>query len=96
MRRVLTWAVVTLGIATLVRRLKRRRRGTSPAPSPTVAAPAADPADELRRTLAATRSQEPPTPDEELPDGSVAERRATGHDDGRAALEEMRSRRASD
>ncbi len=96
MRRLLTWAVVTLGIATLVRRLKRRRRASSPAPSPTAAAPTADPADELRRKLAATRSQEPSASVEELPDGTVAERRAEVHDDGRAALEEMRSRRAGD
>ena len=88
--------VVTLGIATLVRRLKRRRKASSPTPPPTAAVPTADPADELRRTLAATRSQEPSVPVEDLPDGMVAERRAEVHDDGRAALEEMRSRRAGD
>jgi hypothetical protein len=96
MRRLLTWMVVTLGIATLVRRLKRRHKASSPAPSATVTAPTADPADELRQKLAATRSQEPSAPVEDLPDGTVAERRAEVHDDGRAALEEMRSRRASD
>ena len=96
MRRFLTWAVVTLGIATLMRRLKRRRKASSPAPSPTAAAPTGDPADELRRKLAETRSQETSMPVEELPDGSVAERRAEVHDDGQAALEEMRSRRAGD
>ncbi len=96
MRRLLTWTVVTLGIATLARRLKRRRKTSSPAPAPTVAAPTADPADELRRTLAATRSQETSLPVEEVPDGTVADRRAEVHDDGRAALEEMRSRRAGD
>jgi hypothetical protein len=96
MRKLLTWTAVTLGIAALARRLKRRRTAAVPA-APTTAPPSsADPADELRRTLAAARSPEQTAADEQLPDGTVAERRADVHGDGKAALEEMRSRRAGD
>jgi hypothetical protein len=88
--------VVTFGIATLVRYLRRHRKATAAAVPATAPAPSADPAEELRRTLAATRSQDATVTDEQLPDGTVAERRAGVHDDGRAVLEEMRSRRAGD
>jgi len=87
MRKRLTWLLVTLGIAALVRRLKRRGGHTEPAP---VAAPTDDPADELRRRLAESRSTEgenAPTP----PEATVEERRADVHDHGRAALDDMRS-----
>ena len=96
MRRLLTWTVVTLGIATLVRRLKRRRKTRAPDVPASIPVPSSDPADELRRKLADTRAEESSTTAEDLPDGTVAERRAEVHDDGRAALEEMRSRRAGD
>lgn len=88
MRKRLTWLLVTLGIAALVRRLKRRGRHAEPAP---VAAPTDDPADELRRRLAESRStdegENAPTP----PETTVEERRAKVHDHGRAALDDMRS-----
>jgi hypothetical protein len=86
MRKLATWVVVTLGIAALLHRLKRRRAAAEPAP-PIV--PAADPADELRRKLAESRTEGEP---EAVPEASVSERRAEVHDEARAALDEMRSR----
>jgi hypothetical protein len=91
MRKLLTWIVVTLGIAALVRRLKRR--GAEPEPS-YVEPPAADPADELRQKLAESRSadepQEAPSAGEAPAEETVEERRAEVHDQGRATLDEMR------
>ena len=86
MRKLATWVVVTLGIAALLHRLKRRRAAAEPAP-PIV--PAADPADELRRKLAESRTEGEP---EAVPEASVSERRTEVHDEARAALDEMRSR----
>jgi len=87
MRRLITWVVVTLGIAAIARRL--RRRGTQDEIAPAADAED-DPADELRRKLAETRSEdeiaEPPV----SPEATVDERRAGVHDEGRAALGEMR------
>lgn len=91
MRRLLTWFLVTVGIAAILRRLKRRRAASAelePAPP----APEDDPADELRRKLAETR----PTVEEAAPaepplsEASVEDRRAEVHDQGRSALDEMR------
>ena len=87
MRRLLTWLVVTIGIAALVRRLRRRRDPQLIEPAPT--APGDDPADELRRKLAESRAEEPaeaPEPPEE----TVEDRRADVHEQGRAALDDMR------
>jgi len=84
MRKLLTWVVVTLGVATLLRRLKRRRRA-----EPTPPTGAADPAAELRRKLAESRTETEPA--EPAPESPVAERRTAVHDEGRAALEEMRA-----
>lgn len=114
MRKLLTWVVVTLGIAALVRKLRQRRGhpgpvpGISPPPAPPSAEPAdqpegeapagadaggADPAQELRQKLAASRAEEPSPPasepgSAEAPD-SVESRRAEVHEQGRAALEDM-------
>lgn len=89
MRRLLTWLLVTLGVAALVRRL--RRRAAQPAPVPPTPGPH-DPADELRRKLAETRVAEEPSnaTADDVPAG-VDERRADVHAEGRAALDEMRS-----
>jgi hypothetical protein len=97
MRRLVTWGLVTLGIAALARRWRHRRGGLGaeqqpPAPAATVE----DPAGELRRKLAETRSQDDSSTAEVVPDATVADRRAEVHDEGRAALEEMRSRQAGD
>jgi hypothetical protein len=90
MRRLLTWALVTLGIAALVRKL--RRHGHAPEGVAEEHAPE-DPADELRRKLAETRDPEvaPPSAESSTPDASVEERRAQVHDQGHATLDEMRS-----
>ncbi len=88
MRRRLTWLLVSIGIAALVRRLRRRGEPDSEAPA---AAPTTgdDPADELRRKLAESRTEEPPEPPEP-PVETVEERRADVHEQGRNALDDMR------
>jgi hypothetical protein len=84
-RRLLTWLVVTLGIAALVRKLRRRAEASSAPATPI----AHDHADELRRKLAESRVDEP-EPAGAVPEGSVDERRADVHAEGRAKLDEMR------
>lgn len=89
MRRLLTWLLVTLGIAALVRKL--RRRASAPESPGTAAMPTApDPADELRQKLAESRADEPGA-STATPEGSVDERRAEVHADARTTLDEMRS-----
>jgi hypothetical protein len=83
MRKRLTWLLVTLGIAALVRRLRRKAE-----PQPDTHE-TADPADELRRKLADSRSEEEDMPPPEPPEDTVEERRADVHQQGRAALDEM-------
>lgn len=88
MRTLIRWLVVTLGVAALVRWL-RRRRETPEAPTPGALE---DPAEELRRKLAESRSTaEEPAPAAPEPGqaDSVEERRADVHAQGRAALAEM-------
>jgi hypothetical protein len=88
MRRLITWIVVTLGIAAIVKRLRRRGQPEELAP----VAEDEDPADELRRKLAESRTEEgadtgePAAPS----DLGVDARRANVHDEGRATLDEMR------
>jgi hypothetical protein len=93
-RRLLTWAVVSLGVAALARRLRRRSApdalpagGVDEAVEPVTDD---DPAEELRRKLAESRDdeQETPAPPVSAP-STVAERRAEVHEHGRAALDEM-------
>jgi hypothetical protein len=85
-RRLLRWALVTLGIAALARWLRSRREHPAPAPS----APATDPAVELRRKLAESRAGAGTAPAPgEPPAESVDERRAAVHERGRSALSEM-------
>jgi hypothetical protein len=85
-RRLLTWAVVSLGIAALVRRLRRRSAQTEIAPAP----PETDPADELRQKLAASRTEEETTTAAAPETPSVEERRAAVHEQGRSTLDDMR------
>jgi len=97
MRKLLTWLLVTLGVAALVRKLRRRREeaeqaavgsvatDTAPAAAPEPAT--ADPADELRRKLAETRTDDEGSA--EPADASVDERRAEVHEQGRATLDQM-------
>jgi hypothetical protein len=86
MRKLITWLLVTLGIAALVRKLRRHEEAVEPAP---VTVPPGDPADELRRKLAETRSDEPEAAAPTAAEPSVEDRRADAHEQGRAALEEM-------
>jgi hypothetical protein len=86
MRRRLTWLLVSAGIAALVRKLRRRATETTAPATDTTS----DPADELRRKLAETRSDDEEGADEPLPEASVEDRRAEVHAEGRAALDDMR------
>jgi hypothetical protein len=88
-RRLLTWLAVTLGIAALVRRLRRRKATEVPVLTPEPR-PTQDPAAELRRKLDESRADEPGA-STGTPEGSVDERRADVHAEGRAALDEMHS-----
>lgn len=83
MRRRLTWLLVTLGIVALVRRLRRKPEAGLETTE------TEDPADELRRKLADSRSDEEMSPPEP-PEATVEERRGDVHEQGRAALDEMR------
>jgi len=88
MRKLLKWIVVTVGITALVRWFKRRGADAD------VAAPeesvADDPADELRKTLAESREADEPDTPPETPEATVDERRADVHEQGNAALDEMK------
>lgn len=104
MRKLLTWILVTVGIAALVRKL--RSRGEAGPPEPPVAA---DPADELRQKLASSREpaapgetageaagqdttpsdDPPPPPPPPASEPSIDEQRAEVHGEGRAAIHEM-------
>jgi hypothetical protein len=90
-RRKLTWAVVSFGIAALARRLRRRRESPSQLPrAEPVESPEGDPADELRRKLAESRADEAGAPTAPEAPATVEARRDDVHAAGRAALDEMR------
>jgi hypothetical protein len=89
MRRLLTWLVVSLGIAALLRRLRRSSAPPEPVAEPVTAAQD-DPAAELRQKLAESRIEDEPTATAPAPAVSVEERRAEVHGQGRSALDEMR------
>lgn len=84
-RKLLTWSVVTLGVAAVVRKLRGRRDALE------VETPLEDdPAEELRRKLAETREDEMPTPG--MPPGpepTLDEQRAEVHERARAAIGDM-------
>ena len=86
MRRFLAWLGCAAGAAWVLRRLRRR-----PVP-----APAADPAEELRRKLEESRAEgrsraAAPEPEPEAAGGpGLDERRRAVHDRARAAIDEMR------
>lgn len=90
MRRLLTWVLVSLGIAAVARRLRRRERYDELAPP----ADDGDPASELRQKLAESRVEEEATP--VSPEASVEDRRASVHEQGRATVDEMRGTDAGD
>ena len=83
MRRFLAGLGFVMGLAWLF-----RRRRVQPA-----AAPAADPAEELKQKLAASRVEEPSAePEPEQPAAPLDERRQAVHDRARASIDEMRGR----
>jgi hypothetical protein len=86
-RKLITWALVTLGLAALVHKLRRRRAATVGIADSAVA----DPADELRQKLAETREPAAQPPMESSSPDSVEARRTDVHDQGRTAIDEMRS-----
>ena len=86
-RKLIKITLTALGIYAFLRWRKRRRAEAEIASAPT----ASDPADELRRKLAEQRDDDAPDEVEEPPDASVADRRADVHEQGRAALDEMKS-----
>ena len=88
MRKLIKITLTALGIYAFLRGRKRRKAEAElPASSPAATA-AADPADELRQKLAESRVDE--TDDEPAPEESVEDRRAEVHEQGRAALDEMK------
>ena len=95
MRKLLMWIVVTVGIAALVRKLRRHGdEGTSEVESARDESPADDPADELRRKLADTRDDgdaaaAPAVDDAAELATTIDERRTEVHEEGRAAIDEM-------
>jgi hypothetical protein len=86
-RRLIKLALIALGIRALWRWYRRRQAARSPlATAPTTT----DPADELRRKLAASRDEPAPEPAVE-PETTVEERRSDVHEHARATLDEMTS-----
>jgi hypothetical protein len=104
MRKLLTWLAVTLGIAALVRKLRRRRdepalvSGVSPPAQPASperaveVEPSAPPETEDPAAELRQRLADSRTEENAPPApeaGSVEERRTEVHEQGRAALDEM-------
>jgi hypothetical protein len=95
-RKLVTWLLVSLGIAALVRRLRRRDEAASWQAEPPSAEPApaeaaaGDPADELRRRLAESRSADEPAEAPAETEATPEERRAEVHEQGRTTIDEMR------
>jgi hypothetical protein len=88
-RRLVKIALVALGIRWFLKRRKRRREEREAAELAWTQA-AADPADELRQKLAASRAEADPEEAEAAPT-SVADRRAEVHEQGRSTLDAMTS-----
>jgi hypothetical protein len=86
-RRLVKLAVIALGIRALLRWRKRRRGAATGVSAPS---PPADPADELRRKLAASRVDDV-VEEEVAPETTVEERRSEVHDHARATLDDMKS-----
>lgn len=86
MRRLLTWVLVSFGIAAVARRLRRRERHDE-LPPPDAGG---DPAAKLRQKLAESRVDEESAEPSLSPDANVDDRRASVHEQGRATVDEMR------
>ena len=82
MRRLIAWLACAVGLAWLLRRLRRKP-----------AAPAEDPAEELRRKLAETREPDEAEPEPgppSAPEPGIDDRRRAVHERARSAIEDMR------
>lgn len=88
MRKLIKLGLIVLGIRLFLRWRKQRREEQEPWPT---TAPTDDPADELRRKLAESRDDDAGDDTPAAPEASVAGRRADVHEQGRAALDEMKS-----
>lgn len=88
MRKLIKIALVALGIRWFLRWRKQRKVAAELPPSSSTAVSAQDPADELRQKLAESRVDE--AGDDPTPEESVDNRRADVHEQGRAALDEMK------
>ncbi|HUG65493.1 MAG TPA: hypothetical protein VMK83_09770 [Gaiellaceae bacterium] len=88
MRKLIKIALIAVGIRALLRWRKSRQATES---ATTSTAPVPDPADELRRKLADSRDDDGPAETPAPPEASVAERRTEVHEQGRAALDVMKS-----
>ena len=87
-RKLVKLALIALGIRALWQWRARRRAEASAVP----AVPAtADPADELRRKLAASRDDEAVGDAAVTPETTVEERRTDVHEQARATLDDMKS-----
>ena len=85
-RRLVKLAVIALGIRALWSWRKRRRAAaTGATPAPT----SADPAEELRRKLAAARDYEAAEETVPTPETTVEERRTEVHEQARTTLDDM-------
>jgi hypothetical protein len=87
-RRLIQIALVALGIRAFLRWRKRRQEGRDAVPAAPEQIP--DPADELRQKLAESREDEEDAASEP-PAAAVADRRAEVHEQGRTALDQMKS-----
>jgi hypothetical protein len=89
-RRALAWTAGIVGIAALVRWLRRQSRDAEPS---VIGEAHADPAAELRRTIDESRAAQPgdEAPSAELvPESPVEDRRAAVHARGEDAIARMR------
>ena len=86
-RRLIQIALVALGIRAFLRWRKRRQ---AEAAAVTELQPA-DPANELRQKLAESRGEEGAEEAPPAPDATVEDRRTEVHEQGRAALDDMKS-----
>ena len=93
MRRLTAW-IAGIASGVVAYRFWRRRQATDVAPSPEAPVEPDPRAEELRVKLAETREAEPepePEPAAEPEPESPEERRRRVHEEGRAALDEMKS-----
>jgi len=87
-RKLIKIALIALGIRWFLGWRKQRKAEAELPPSTPAAMAPVDPADELRQKLAESRVDE--ADDEPASEESVEDRRAEVHEQGRAALDEMK------